>query len=453
MADTIIIAIREQVLRDLVIFTIQSEMFFHIVEVEDPIELNVSLMKYPQTVSVIYDDIFGVSGRKAVVDYMRDNQLEIPLYILGKNNIEVIVPGIDEMHEVLPVKGDYLDLIMNGVKDYFEEDRTNVKREYVPITFRTLTRLEGLTEDVYIQLSEKKFLKIYRQHDQITLNDVDKYARKGVDSLFLDKETSKWLLKQMNKFVSEAIETGSFEENIKLPTKVSVEVEEDFDGVLLETQRKAVETIEDIDPQFIESMGKRIENVKKLVSKGKGLEKLLKALDINRETKNYFNSHNNLLCTVVCLLAKKMQWYQDSTLDKLVFAAQMHDLPLVEDPELAKINDPKVFENSKFALEERQIELVQNHPLKMAELVKELPVCPIDVDRIIAQHHELPDRSGWPNKLSSGRIIPLASLFIVAHDLVDHIIDNPEWNFEGYQKIVKTKFQGGTFKKIVDNLK
>lgn len=453
LADTIIIAIKEQVLRDLVIFTIQSEMFFNIIEVEDPVELNVSLMKHPETVSVIYDDIFGVSGRKAVIDYMRDNSLEIPLYILGKNNIEILVPGIEEMHEVKQVKGDYLDIVMDGVKEYFEEDRTEVKREFVPITFRTLLRLNGLTEDVFIRLSEKKFIKIYRQQDRITFNDVEKYAKKGVNTLYLNKETSKWLLKQMNKYVAKSIESGSFSEDIDLPKGGHIEVSENYDGVLDETQQKAIQSIEDIDPQFIETLGKRIDNVKKLVSKNKSLEKLLKSLEINRETKNYFNSHNNLLSTVVCLLARKNEWYQDATLDKLVFAAQMHDLPLVEDPELAKINDPKIFENSKFALEEYQVELVQNHPIKMAEMVKELPVCPMDVDKIIAQHHELPDRSGWPNKLSAGRIIPLSALFIVAHDLVDHIIDNPDWTFQSYSKQVKTKFLGGSFKKIVDNLK
>lgn len=254
MADKIIIAVKEQVLRDLIIFTIQSEMFFNIIEVDDPVQVNVALMKNPDTVSVIYDDIFGVTGRKAVVDYMRDNRLEVPLYLLGKNNIEVMVPGIDGMHEVKPIQGDYLQVIMDGVKDYFEEDKSQSKREYVPITFRTLTRLKGLTEDVYIKLSEKKFLKIYRQQDKIDFSDVDKYSKKGVDTLYLDKETSKWLLKQLSKFV--------------------------------------------------ESLGKRIDHVKSLASKSPEIEKLLKSLEINRDTKNYFNTHNNLLSTVVCLIAR-----------------------------------------------------------------------------------------------------------------------------------------------------
>lgn len=131
----------------------------------------------------------------------------------------------------------------------------------------------------------------------------------------------------------------------------------------------------------------------------------------------------------------------------------MHDLPLVEDPELAKINDPKVFANSKFALEEYQVDLVQNHATKMAELVKQLPVCPVDADKIIEQHHELPNRSGRPNGLSGARIIPLASLFIVSHDLVDYIIDHPDWTFPAYVKKVKTKFLGSSFKKILSSLK
>ena len=100
MADKIIIAIKDQVLRDLIIFTIQSEMFFTIIEVDDPVNVNVALIKNRDTVSVIYDDIFGETSRKSVIEFMKDNELEVPLYILGKQEIEIMVPGIEGMHEI-----------------------------------------------------------------------------------------------------------------------------------------------------------------------------------------------------------------------------------------------------------------------------------------------------------------------------------------------------------------
>lgn len=453
MSDAIIISVKDQVLRDLIIFSVQSQMYFRMIDAKDPIDLNIKLAKEENAVSVIYDDSFGVAGRKAVVEFMRDNDRQIPLYILEPNKIEIMVPGISEIHDVVKVDGDYLKVIMDGVKDYFVEDRTDVKREYVPITFRTLTRLRGLTEDVFIKLSEKKYLKIYRQDDRITTGDVEKYSKKGVDTLYLDKETSKWVLKELDKFVKQSFEKGSFDEEITLEPKTErVSVEETDNGVLTESQMKRIEDISDIDQEFMQDLGKRISHVKELAKKSSQLEKLIKAMEINRDTKNYYNAHNNILGTIVCLLARKMEWYQDTTLDKLVFAAQMHDLVLVEDPELAKINDPKIFENSKFALEDRQVALVEHHPIKMAELVKDLPVAPIDADKIIAQHHELPNRTGWPNQLSASRIIPLSALFIIGHDLVDYIIDNPDWTFGAYKKKVKTKFIGSHFKKIINNL-
>lgn len=394
MADKIIIAIKDQVLRDLIIFTIQSEMFFTIIEVDDPVNVNVALIKNRDTVSVIYDDIFGETSRKSVIEFMKDNELEVPLYILGKQEIEIMVPGIEGMHEIKSVRGDYLEIIMEGVKDFFEEDRTDLKREYVPITFRTLTRLRGLTEDVYIKLSEKKYIKIYREHDQITIPDVEKYSKKGVDTLFLDKETSKWLLKELSKYVSNSINEGSFQEIIDIERTPSIIVEEEYDGVLTETQRRTFDSVEDIDPDFLENLEKRIDYVKNLASKCPEIEKLLKSLEVNRKTKNYFNTHNNLLSTVVCLLARKCEWYQEATLEKLVFAAQMHDLPLVDEPELAKVNDPYKFRKIQSTLEQYQVDLIENHASKMAELVTQLPVCPVDAHKIIEQHHELPNRTG-----------------------------------------------------------
>jgi hypothetical protein len=61
--------------------------------------------------------------------------------------------------------------------------------------------------------------------------------------------------------------------------------------------------------------------------------------------------------------------------------------------------------------------------LKGAELARTFHEVPPDVDLIIAQHHELPDGSGFPKGLTSTRIGPLPSVFILVHDWVDFILE------------------------------
>jgi len=68
---------------------------------------------------------------------------------------------------------------------------------------------------------------------------------------------------------------------------------------------------------------------------------------------------------------------------------------------------------------------------------------------IVKQHHELPNEKGYPSKLSFSKITPLASVFIMAHDLTHFIIDNPKWTIKDYIAKNKSKYKGAHFSKIL----
>jgi HD-GYP domain-containing protein (c-di-GMP phosphodiesterase class II) len=71
------------------------------------------------------------------------------------------------------------------------------------------------------------------------------------------------------------------------------------------------------------------------------------------------------------------------------------------------------------------------------------------VDKVIAQHHEHPMGSGFPAGLSSNYISPLSSLFIIAHDLTDYILDNKKnFNVDEFLAAFDNKYSSGHFKKI-----
>jgi len=125
---------------------------------------------------------------------------------------------------------------------------------------------------------------------------------------------------------------------------------------------------------------------------------------------------------------------------------------LGEEPQLSEIEDIHAFEATKDKLSEKERELFLNHPKQMAELISTLGNAPIDADIIILQHHELPDGSGFPNKLMAQKLSPLSSLFIIAEDFVHYIIKNPKWDLKTYVLHAKEKYSGVTFKKIISAL-
>jgi HD-GYP domain-containing protein (c-di-GMP phosphodiesterase class II) len=112
-------------------------------------------------------------------------------------------------------------------------------------------------------------------------------------------------------------------------------------------------------------------------------------------------------------------------------------------------------EKQKESLSPADYKLVLEHPNIAANSIKNVPGIPPHVEMIIRQHHEHPMGIGYPTKCGYQKIVPFASVFIVAHDLTDYILLNPKWNtshprqcIENYTAQSLDKFHGPHFSKI-----
>lgn len=99
---------------------------------------------------------------------------------------------------------------------------------------------------------------------------------------------------------------------------------------------------------------------------------------------------------------------------------------------------------------------MRNHPSAAAELARQLRQLPADVDTIVLQHHEQPDGSGFPRGLFSHQISPLACVFIVAQDLLNHFLDFGNIGDDLLQAFLtrqEPRYAQGIFRKIHESLK
>ncbi len=136
----------------------------------------------------------------------------------------------------------------------------------------------------------------------------------------------------------------------------------------------------------------------------------------------YITSHSMMLAELSCAIAAQAEMGTPKDFLKLVFASFLHDLSLT-DNQLARLSDVnKVMSSPVFSDEQKRA--FQLHPIKAAEYARQFQEIPQDVDTIISQHHELPDGSGFPRKLTHSQISPLSSVFIFAHDLLSFMLLN-----------------------------
>ncbi len=199
-------------------------------------------------------------------------------------------------------------------------------------------------------------------------------------------------------------------------------------------------------PQLEQKVNKIMDQVKKNTK----LKQLFAEMKVDRTGDNYIMTHVGMLINISTGICIKMEWNTEKTLEKFVYAAYLHDMALAERPELAKVKG-SVFEldliKDKFSPQD--FKLILEHPNMAAKKIDEIGEIPPDVGMIVRQHHELPKENGFPAKLAYNKITPLATVFIVAHDLTDYIIDNPKWTIKDYMVKAKAKFKGPHFSKVL----
>ncbi len=191
----------------------------------------------------------------------------------------------------------------------------------------------------------------------------------------------------------------------------------------LDSMQKMI-AVSGMTPEVQEVAKRNVTQVVQHVRKAPRLNDLLRHLQQGQES--YLASHSMLLSFLSCAVATQMEWSSDTTYQKLVLSSFLHDVAM-QDEDLARIKSLSQiaeFEHQNDVKKTNEMfRTVRDHPLKGADLARAFHEVPPDVDLIIAQHHELPDGSGFPKGLTSTRIGPLPSIFILVHDWVDFILE------------------------------
>ena len=123
---------------------------------------------------------------------------------------------------------------------------------------------------------------------------------------------------------------------------------------------------------------------------------------------DYIYEHSLMVSYIACAIANNMDWESKDTKMKLTMASFMHDITL-NDHQLAKISNLRTIDQDDF--DDEEIKELKDHPLDAAKIIAKLPDFPPDIDTIVAQHHELPDGSGFPRGLTHSNINPLSCVF------------------------------------------
>ncbi|MBF0208799.1 MAG: hypothetical protein HQK53_18195 [Oligoflexia bacterium] len=386
-----------------------------------------------------------------------------------------------------------MDKAILGINKYiianFSIDKSYEGEEFSPISLPTLMRFQNIPFPVFLKLSSR-YLKVLSVGDRFYTDDLNKYNNKGISRLYLKKRTSRWLLEQIDQQMVTILEDPQAELQLPDPPP-EVLTENNSQEVPLSNMplqdeatpapavattpaatetdtaelAEVVDSVQQISEDIIKnSIGKpfqlddvQLNTIKQnlsetvlTVKKNPEIFKLLKMLKINRDPDKYYVSHIGTLINISTAIASNMEWRTEKTIEKLVYASYFHDVGLSEKPELASIKTE--VEAKQKNIPSADLKLFLSHPTRVAELLRGIPGFPEDVHLIVEQHHETPAGSGFPKKINATRITPMSAVFIVAHDLVDFIVENETWSITEYIYKRKEEYHGTNFRKIMQSL-
>ena len=332
--------------------------------------------------------------------HLEESNIHVPiiattLYPLPENIISHF-PSITAVIEKPVTIASFTDMV-KGLTS-----KQDMKTEYIPVKTSFLLKNKMNHFDLFVKLSDKNFVKMFRKDSSFSQEDVKKLEDKKIFHLYLHYNECAEYLKFLEKSL---LSLGKERSEDTLFAIENIEAFERIARVLKWT------------PEVLESAQRSVKEAIKILSKNKKVMNILK-VRLNDPSSAY-SHHIGLLTYLVSALGSSLGWVGETGQTKLALAALIHDVAVQENyyDNIVEWNKKACDRSDKSP----EVIRYRMHPFDSLKILNSLSELPPDVDQIILQHHEIKDGTGFPRGISSSRIHPLASIFILVEDLIDFI--------------------------------
>ncbi len=442
----VVLLIEPKAARDVIQFNIESKLGMNIIDAHSEEEVIGFLATNTQIDMVIID---SSHEWKNFFDFLKINNKRVEfLEIIPDHSKPSLNPLFKPLETIF--SSQLIDQLPIILKKYFPHETNDIIEDAhaTKLSDNTLCRIKShllieaspLKSDIYIRLSDSKYIKLFHQGATFDKIDLDRYVNvKKIEYLYVKNSDAENFIQQLTNFLHTMMNRTDLStsqiENVTEDTVITLKELVSKFGFTEEVQT-LVKSANDFLVQNIETKQE--------------LNSILNRIQKNKD--KYISIHSLIVAQIACSIAEVMGWKSDTTFKKITMAAILHDI-FINDQEIAKISTLDELKKSKQPFLDKDINDFPNHPIQAAEEAKKFTELPADVDMIILQHHEQPDGSGFPNKLTAKEISPLASVFIVAHNLFDHILKNDaQFTIQSFIENRSPFYQNGNFKKIMKNL-
>lgn len=429
-------------IRDIMCFALESEIDAEFLQASSGNQA-IEIITQNNDIDLIISDYEmpdGTGGK--VYKFLIDNNLKIPFVLSTGGEVEDYLEFTDKSGLLNVIQKpnvyegiqDTLDAFNKWIANSSKDLDINIKNDdYISVPLTLLKASKVLPCDIYLPVNENKKIKILNQGDDFNNEDFEKYTKKDISVLNIERENIKTLIDS----VCDSIEMIINDKNKTKDEKIF-----DVHSVVLDTVKSL-----GISQEAQKAAAQGVNYALDVIKGDRSLDKISKRLFSKEE--RYLSKHSVALAYVTNAIISNTHWNSIENKYTLSLVSLFHDASAL----------PFNFEESRYTDEGREgLNLNVNHPQEAINLLKNWKNLDADIEQIILEHHERPDGSGFPKKLRSHNLKPLSSLFIFCHDIVDAIIwchdNNKEINHKNILEIIdESIYKDNHFARVLEAFK
>lgn len=437
---SVLIVDDEEDVRDVVRLTLELSADVHVLEAGSTDEA-IEIIGQTQGLSLVIGD-YSMPGADGLdlFNQIKSTQKNIPFILLSSNAPVEQFSGDSFVGFV--EKPNFVEDLTDMTKRFFEQATPEVsskaQKDFVPISIALLEKIGVIGYDLFLKMSDRKFVKVFHPDNEFEVLDSKRFSEKNIQSLYLRREDAIAFLRDFERVVAATADLENVNE------ESAFEVSKATNDIIMAVT-KSFGWSDDVH----RLTKKNVKLAMRLVQKNHKIRALIQEKLIDRD--DYLPSHSLLIAHMACGLAIDLEWESKFTFFKITIAAILHDITL-SDQEIDRIFELDQRAARKEFAQEPDVKKYKSHPKAASEMISGFAEMPPDVNKIIEQHHELPDGTGFPAGLTHVRMNPIAVLFAFTEDFVNYIFDIDEFEIavETFLMERREVYSIGQFKKLYD---
>jgi response regulator RpfG family c-di-GMP phosphodiesterase len=318
------------------------------------------------------------------------------------------------------------------------EENKSLEHSYIPISVDILYLLGKTPADIYIKMTENKYLKCLEGNTEFTLEEKTKYQKKTTNPLYCIKANK---LPNSQSIITEAVKKIMQKNDLPLSERMEI----------VHAQLTDLIKFTGMSPELSEAVKENVTQTVNFIMKTALLHDFWNKLNLKGEYPSKLYTLHSMLAAVI---SKKLQWNTETTLFKLTMAAFFQDITL-ESVALMKLYDHDDFLAHQANFDRHEIKSYLEHPQKTIELIASIKNIPPDIDKIILEHHETPDGMGFPRKIGAKNLGPLSCTFILSGIFARYILEEgTNFELQNFVQFIENRgYSKGNFKATFDIIK